>query len=109
MTIPDSSSDRRRYESPVRDARARRTRSHVIATAGRLFAERGYAGTGVRQIAAAAGVSLATGTQTGRKADLLLAAFRDRFAGSPDAGNPGALAGSAGPAGPPGVAAPAPA
>lgn len=85
----------RRYDSPVREARARRTRAHVVATAGRLFAERGYAGTSVRQIAAAAGVSPETVTQTGRKADLLLAAFRDGFAGDPDALNLDALVGSA--------------
>ncbi|SEF37688.1 DNA-binding transcriptional regulator, AcrR family [Amycolatopsis pretoriensis] len=83
----------RRYESPVRAERARRTRAHVVATAGRLFAERGYAGTSVRQIAAAAEVSLETVTQTGRKADLLLAAFRDGFAGNPDAVNLDALVG----------------
>jgi AcrR family transcriptional regulator len=96
MTIPESEGARRRYESPVREARAQRTRAHVVATAGRLFAERGYAGTSVRQIAAAAGVSLETVTQTGRKADLLLAAFRDGFAGDPDAVNLDALVGPAG-------------
>ena len=101
MTIPE----RRRYDSPVREARARRTRAHVIATAGRLFAERGYAGTSMRQIAAAAGVSLETVTQTGRKPQLLLAAFRDGFAGDPDAVNLDALAGPAGPADLPSVVA----
>ncbi|MEV6640792.1 helix-turn-helix domain-containing protein [Amycolatopsis sp. NPDC051371] len=95
MTIPESGGARRRYESPVREARARRTREHVVATAGRLFAERGYAGTSVRQIAAAAGVSLETVTQAGRKADLLLAAFRGGFAGDPDAVNLDALVGPA--------------
>ncbi|MEU5265283.1 TetR family transcriptional regulator [Amycolatopsis sp. NPDC021455] len=101
MTIPE----RRRYDSPVREARARQTRAHVIATAGRLFAERGYAGTSMRQIAAAAGVSLETVTQTGRKPQLLLAAFRDGFAGDPDAVNLDALAGPAGPADLPSVVA----
>jgi AcrR family transcriptional regulator len=96
MTIPESGGARRRYESPVREARARRTREHVVATAGRLFAERGYAGTSVRQIAAAAGVSLETVTQAGRKTDLLLAAFRAGFAGDPDAVNLDALVGPAG-------------
>ncbi|MEV6621120.1 helix-turn-helix domain-containing protein, partial [Amycolatopsis sp. NPDC051114] len=98
MNIPESGGARRRYESPVREARARRTREHVVTTAGRLFAERGYAGTSVRQIAAAAGVSLETVTQAGRKADLLLAAFQDVFAGDPDAVNLDALVGPAGPA-----------
>jgi AcrR family transcriptional regulator len=98
VNIPEAEGARRRYESPVREARARRTREHVVATAGRLFAERGYAGTSMRQIAAAAGVSLETVTQAGRKADLLLAAFRDGFAGNPDAVNLDALVGAAGPA-----------
>ena len=92
MTIPE----RRRYDSPVREARARRTRAHVIATAARLFAERGYAGTSMRQIATAAEVSLETVTQTGRKPELLLAAFREGFAGDPDAVNLDALVGSGG-------------
>lgn len=96
MTVPDSEGARRPYDSPVREARARRTRAHVVATAGRLFAERGYAGTSVRQIAAAAGVSLETVTQTGRKADLLVAAFRDGFTGNPDAVNLDALVGTGG-------------
>ncbi|MGW3962326.1 TetR/AcrR family transcriptional regulator [Amycolatopsis sp. NPDC005003] len=96
MTIPEG--PRRRYESPVREARARRTRAHVVATAAKLFAARGYAGTSMRQIAAEAGVSLETVTQTGRKPQLLLAAFRDGFAGDPDAMNLDAVAGPAGPA-----------
>ncbi len=80
----------------MREARARRTRAHVVATAGKLFASRGYAGTSMRQIAAAAGVSLETVTQTGRKPELLIAAFRDGFAGDPDAVNLDAVVGSAG-------------
>ncbi|WP_410570012.1 TetR/AcrR family transcriptional regulator [Amycolatopsis sp. cmx-4-61] len=103
MTIPEGA--RRRYESPVREARARRTRAHVVATAGKLFATRGYAGTSMRQIAAEAGVSLETVTQTGRKPQLLLAAFRDGFAGDPDAVDLTALAGPAGPADLPSVVA----
>ncbi|MGW4064613.1 TetR/AcrR family transcriptional regulator [Amycolatopsis sp. NPDC004747] len=103
MTIPEGA--RRRYESPVREARARRTRAHVVATAGKLFAERGYAGTSMRQIAAEAGVSLETVTQTGRKPQLLLAAFRAGFAGDPDAVDLDALAGPAGPADLPAVVA----
>ncbi|KDN16981.1 TetR/AcrR family transcriptional regulator [Amycolatopsis rifamycinica] len=94
MTIPEGS--RRRYDSPVREARARRTRAHVVATAGKLFASRGYAGTSMRQIAAEAGVSLETVTQTGRKPQLLIAAFRDGFAGDPDAVNLDAVVGPAG-------------
>ncbi len=80
----------------MRAARAQRTRAHVVATAGELFASRGYAGTSMRQIAVAAGVSLETVTQTGRKPQLLLAAFRNGFAGDPDAVNLDALVGPAG-------------
>ncbi|MEV7095776.1 TetR/AcrR family transcriptional regulator [Amycolatopsis sp. NPDC051045] len=98
MTVPDAEGARRRYESPVREARARRTRAHVVATAGKLFAARGYAGTSMRQIAAEAGVSLETVTQAGRKPELLIAAFRDGFAGDPDAVDLDALAGPPGPA-----------
>ena len=105
MTIPDPGAARRRYDSPVREARAQRTRAHVVATAGKLFAARGYAGTSMRQIAAEAGVSLETVTQTGRKPELLIAAFRDGFAGDPDAVNLDALAGPAGPADLPSVVA----
>ncbi|KMS82346.1 TetR/AcrR family transcriptional regulator [Prauserella rugosa] len=76
---------RRGYESPVRRERAQRTREHVIATAATLFAEHGYAATSMRRIATEAGVGLETVTQTGRKADLLLAAFRSQLADSPDA------------------------
>ncbi|MFB9684123.1 TetR/AcrR family transcriptional regulator [Amycolatopsis plumensis] len=103
MTIPEGA--RRRYASPVREARARRTRAHVVATAGKLFAARGYAGTSMRQIAAEAGVSLETVTQTGRKPQLLLAAFRAGFAGDADAVDLDALAGPAGPADLPSVVA----
>lgn len=81
----DSRRPRRDYDSPLRRERAERTRAHVIATAAGLFAEHGYAATSMRRIATEAGVGLETVTQTGRKADLLLAAFRAEFTGSPAA------------------------
>lgn len=80
----ESRRPRRHYRSRVRQERAERTRAHVIATAGRLFADHGYAGTSMRRIATEAGVGLETVTQTGRKADLLLAAFRTGLAGDSD-------------------------
>ncbi|MCP2253524.1 transcriptional regulator, TetR family [Prauserella aidingensis] len=89
----ESRRPRRRYRSRVRQERAERTRAHVIATAGRLFADHGYAGTSIRRIATEAGVGLETVTQTGRKADLLLAAFRTGLAGDPDAVDVTALVG----------------
>jgi AcrR family transcriptional regulator len=46
----------------------------VLAAAGRLFAERGWAATGMRDVAAAAGVAVETVyANFGSKADLLLA------------------------------------
>lgn len=77
----------------MRQERAERTRAHVIAVAGRLFADHGYAATSMRRIAAEAEVGLETVTQTGRKADLLLAAFRSGLAGDPDATDLTALIG----------------
>lgn len=50
----------RRYESPMRARRAQETRAAVIAAAGELFAARGWAGTGMRDVAKAAGVATET-------------------------------------------------
>jgi AcrR family transcriptional regulator len=51
--------ERRPYRSPVRQARARRTRARILEAATRTFCGRGYAGTTVPAVAAAAGVSVA--------------------------------------------------
>jgi AcrR family transcriptional regulator len=48
---------RRAYHSPLRDGQAQRTRRRILESARRLFVERGYAGTTVATIAAAADVS----------------------------------------------------
>jgi AcrR family transcriptional regulator len=62
----------RRYRSPARADRARRTRRAVLAAAHDLFVARGYAATGMRAVAAAAGVSVATVEQAfGTKRALL--------------------------------------
>jgi AcrR family transcriptional regulator len=52
--------DRRRYQSPVRDEAARRTRRAVVSAAAVLFAERGYTASSLRQVADAAGVARPT-------------------------------------------------
>jgi AcrR family transcriptional regulator len=52
--------ERRAYRSPERTERAQRTRAAVLAAAHELFSERGYAGTTMRLVAAAAGVSVPT-------------------------------------------------
>jgi AcrR family transcriptional regulator len=50
----------RRYRSPLREQQAGQTRAAVIAAATRLFAEKGWAATGMRDVAGAAGVSIET-------------------------------------------------
>jgi AcrR family transcriptional regulator len=62
----------RRYDSPARRDRARRTRAAVLDAARELFVAHGYAGTSVRAVAAAAGVSVPTVEQAfGTKRALL--------------------------------------
>ena len=50
----------RRYHSPKHEAMRQATRQSVIAAAGRLFSERGYAGSTIEAIAKAAGVAVPT-------------------------------------------------
>jgi AcrR family transcriptional regulator len=67
---------KRAYLSQLRGAHAQSTREAVIAAAGRLFAEQGYAATSIVDIAAAAGVSRATVfTSVGGKPTLLKTAL----------------------------------
>jgi AcrR family transcriptional regulator len=63
---------RRPYHSPYRQEQARRTRRAILEAALPLFIERGYAGTSLADIAAAAGVALKTVQAVfGTKAKLL--------------------------------------
>lgn len=65
---------KRKYDSPRRRQTAERTRLAVLRAARDLFAARGYSGTSVSDIAAAAGVSVDTlYSAVGRKPQLLLA------------------------------------
>ena len=65
---------RRRYDSPRRRDQAEATRADIAAAARRLFMERGWAGTRVRDVAAAAGVAEPTVYAVyGSKASLALA------------------------------------
>jgi AcrR family transcriptional regulator len=64
------------YRSPRREQQAAETRVMVVAAAARLFGERGWAATGMREVARAAGVSVETVYTSFRsKGDLLLAAI----------------------------------
>src|SRR5215468_11217742 len=60
MSTVKRQAPRRRYESPVREANARRTRAAIVAAASELFTARGYAATSLADIAAAAGVARPT-------------------------------------------------
>src|SRR4051812_35933483 len=60
MSDVNGSEPRRRYQSPVREEGARRTRQAIVAAAGDLFVERGYASTSLAEVAVAAGVARPT-------------------------------------------------
>jgi AcrR family transcriptional regulator len=51
---------RRRYQSPLRARRVTETREAVIAAAAHLFVTKGWTGTGMRDVAAEAGVATET-------------------------------------------------
>lgn len=82
---PKASTPRRRYQSPKRQAQARRTRERILAAATALFRAGGYAGTTMAAVAGAAGVSVpAIELAFGTKAALLKAAIDVAIAGDDD-------------------------
>ncbi|HEX6872506.1 MAG TPA: helix-turn-helix domain-containing protein [Micromonosporaceae bacterium] len=60
MTAEEAASTRRRYRSPLREQQASQTRTAIIDAATELFHKKGWAGTGMRDVARAAGVSIET-------------------------------------------------
>src|SRR3954467_7608421 len=64
---------KRAYNSPLRAEQAQRTRTTVLDAAARCFLAEGYAATTMKDVAAAAGVSVQTVFGQGSKAALLLA------------------------------------
>jgi AcrR family transcriptional regulator len=74
----DDKTSRRRYRSPLREQQAGQTRSAVIAAAIQLFGERGWAGTGMRDVAGAAGVAIETVYASFRSKRELLTACVDQ-------------------------------
>jgi AcrR family transcriptional regulator len=73
---------RRKYDSPVRRARAATTRARIVDAARRLFVEHGYAGATIPAIAAEAGVAVETVYRSAPgKAGLLAEAVRAAVAG----------------------------
>ncbi|MEU9839944.1 helix-turn-helix domain-containing protein [Actinomadura sp. NPDC048032] len=84
MGVNDSSSGRgrRRYDSPLRDQRARQTRQAIVAAANRLFVERGYAAASLADIAKDAEVARPTAFAAfGSKAALLREVVDQALAG----------------------------
>jgi AcrR family transcriptional regulator len=77
MTTGQAPQTRRRaYRSPRREQQAAETRAAVLEAAVLLFGERGWAATGMREVARAAGVSVETVyAGFGAKSDLLMAAL----------------------------------
>ncbi|MEU4425198.1 helix-turn-helix domain-containing protein [Actinoplanes sp. NPDC024001] len=65
----------------MRQEQARRTRAAILDAAGRLFIERGYGATTMKDIAAAAGVSVESVYAQGGKSALLLACVDRAIAG----------------------------
>jgi AcrR family transcriptional regulator len=73
---------KRSYVSALRDSQARQTRRQIVAAAGRLFAEQGFATTTIDAIAEEAGVSRKTVfTSVGGKVALLKLAYDFAMAG----------------------------
>jgi AcrR family transcriptional regulator len=82
MSDVNTAKPRRRYQSPVRAEGAMRTRQAIVATATRLFVERGYASTSLADIATAAGVARPTVFAAfGSKAALLRQVLDQALAG----------------------------
>ncbi|MGY1728265.1 TetR/AcrR family transcriptional regulator [Geodermatophilus sp. SYSU D01062] len=75
---------KRVYRSALRAEQAQRTRVQVLEAATRCFVERGYAATTMRDVAAAAGVSVPTVFAQGGKAAVLLACVDRALVGSDD-------------------------
>jgi AcrR family transcriptional regulator len=77
---------RRRYNSPLREQRARQTRAAVLDAARRLFTTKGWAATGMRDVAREAGVATETVyAHFSSKTDLLLQVANIAVVGDEDA------------------------
>jgi AcrR family transcriptional regulator len=80
-----SEGGRRAYRSPRRQQQAAETRAAVLVAAAELFAGRGWAATGMRDVAGAAGVSVETVyANFSSKAELLMAAIDVGVVGDDD-------------------------
>jgi len=75
--MPDSPPIKRTYNSTLRRAQSLQTRRQILAAAGKLFVERGYAGATLEAIAQEAGVSLETVYAVFKNKQTLLARLID--------------------------------
>ncbi|MGW3484643.1 TetR/AcrR family transcriptional regulator [Rhodococcus indonesiensis] len=82
---------KRAYSSPLREEAARRTRATIVDAAARLFVDRGYVSTTVRQIAETAGVAVRTVFTAfpGGKSELFREALDAAVTGGSAADEPG--------------------
>jgi AcrR family transcriptional regulator len=86
VLVADDVKPRRRYRSALRAGQAEATRRAVLRAARELFAERGYAATGIASIAERAGVAVDTVyASVGRKPVLLRALLESAISGTDDA------------------------
>src|SRR5260370_10258677 len=82
MSDVNGARPRRRYQSAVRTESARRTQQAIMAAAGGLFVERGYASASLAYVAPAAGVARPTASAAfGSKAALLRQLLDQALAG----------------------------
>ncbi|MBJ8343695.1 TetR/AcrR family transcriptional regulator [Antrihabitans sp. YC2-6] len=80
-----TSSSTRRYDSTLRLEMAEQTRAAILAAGSRLFIERGWAGTSMRDVAKRAGCSVETVySSVGNKRDLLKVALDVAVVGDDD-------------------------
>ena len=82
MSRADGQNKRRRYATPVRDARAAATRLRIRAAAQALFLERGYVRTSMSEVAKRAGVAektvyLAFPTKAALLNEIIVSLIRD--------------------------------
>jgi AcrR family transcriptional regulator len=75
---------RRPYRSPARDEGARRTRLSILEAGRRLFVEKGYTATSIRDIAASAGVAESTVYHVWKDKPTLLWAIVENAVAAPD-------------------------
>jgi len=86
--MSETNTSKRRYTSTRRQAQAAETRRQIIAAAGKLFAEQGYAGTTIEDIAREAGIAIQTVYAAFGNKRTILSRLVELSVGGDDAGVP---------------------